>query len=100
MPWKNILRSAETSRRRSSMAPRDGETLGAVGHPAPQEKRVAVRGRPHDRFGGDIAARAWPVLDDEWLTKTLRQPLPIRRATVSDPLPAASPTMMRTGRDG
>ena len=39
------------------------------------EKRVAVRGRAHDRLGGDIAAGAWPVLDDKWLAEPLRQPL-------------------------
>jgi Tripartite tricarboxylate transporter family receptor len=37
-----------------------------------QEKRIAVRRRTHDRFGGDVSARAWPVLDDELLTETLR----------------------------
>ena len=40
-----------------------------------QEKRVAVRRRTHDRLGGDIAAGAGPVLDDEWLAEPLRQPL-------------------------
>src|SRR5262244_604734 len=39
------------------------------------EQRVAVRRRAHDCFGGDIAAGARPVLDDEWLTETLRQRL-------------------------
>jgi hypothetical protein len=29
----------------------------------------------HDRLGGDIAAGARPVLDDEWLAEPLRQPL-------------------------
>jgi putative ABC transport system substrate-binding protein len=36
---------------------------------------VAAYSRPagtHDRFGGDVSARAWPVLDDELLTETLR----------------------------
>jgi hypothetical protein len=41
-----------------------------------QEERVAVRRRIHDHFGGNIAAAARPVLDDELLTKPLRQPLP------------------------
>jgi hypothetical protein len=27
------------------------------------------------RFSADIAARAWPILDDEWLTEPLRRPL-------------------------
>ncbi len=40
-----------------------------------QEQRVAVRRRTHDRLGGDIAAGARPVLDDEWLAEPLRQPL-------------------------
>ena len=42
---------------------------------ADQKKRVAVRGRPHDRLGGDIAAGSRPVLNDEWLAEPLRQPL-------------------------
>src|SRR5262249_49559149 len=41
-----------------------------------QEQRVTVRGRTRDRLGADIASRARPVLDDEWLTEPLRQPLP------------------------
>ena len=40
-----------------------------------QEQRVAVRRRAHDRLGGDVAAGARPVLDDEWLAEPLRQPL-------------------------
>ena len=36
---------------------------------------MAVSRRVHDRLGGDIAAGTWPVLDDDWLAKTLRQPL-------------------------
>src|SRR5438552_13752596 len=39
------------------------------------EKGVAVRGCAHDRLGADVAAAAWPVLDDEWLAESLRQPL-------------------------
>ena len=42
---------------------------------ADQEERVAIRGRTHDRLGGDIAAGARPVLDDELLAEPLRQPL-------------------------
>ena len=42
---------------------------------ADQEKRVAVGRRAHDRLGGDIAAGARPVLDDELLAEPLRQPL-------------------------
>src|SRR5215510_11813870 len=40
-----------------------------------QEERVAVCRRAHDRFGTNIAARARPVLDDEWLAQPLGQPL-------------------------
>jgi hypothetical protein len=36
-----------------------------------QEKRVAVRGCPHHRLGGDIAAGAGPVLDNERLSEPL-----------------------------
>ena len=39
------------------------------------EQRVAVGRRPHDRFGGDIAGAPRPVVDDDGLTETLRQPL-------------------------
>jgi hypothetical protein len=39
------------------------------------KKRVAVRRRSHDRFGGDIAVAARPVLDDELLTESLRKAL-------------------------
>src|SRR5262245_29809556 len=41
-----------------------------------QQERVTIRGRTHDHFGPDRGGRAWPVLDDEWLAKALRQPLP------------------------
>src|SRR5262249_21190735 len=40
-----------------------------------QEERIAVRCRAHDRLGGDVAAGAWPVLNNELLTEPLRQPL-------------------------
>src|SRR5262245_38949286 len=42
---------------------------------ADQEERVAVRGGANDRLSANIAARARPVLDDEWLTETLGKPL-------------------------
>ena len=32
-----------------------------------QEKRVAIRGRIHDRLGGDVGTCTRPVLDDELL---------------------------------
>src|SRR5215831_9662354 len=40
-----------------------------------REQRVAVGGRAHDGLGGDVGTAARPVLDDEWLAETLRQPL-------------------------
>ena len=40
-----------------------------------QEKRVAVRRRPHDRLGGDVRARARPAFDDKCLAQPLREPL-------------------------
>ena len=52
------------------------------------QKRVAVRRRAHDRLGGEIGAGAGPVLDDELLAETIRQPLPESRATTSGALPA------------
>src|SRR5271156_99397 len=43
---------------------------------ADQEQRIAIRGRAYYRLGADIAAGTWPVLDDEWLSEPLREPLP------------------------
>src|SRR5262249_10859733 len=40
-----------------------------------QEERVAVRRGTDDRFRSNVGARTWPVLDNEWLTKPLGQPL-------------------------
>ena len=40
-----------------------------------QKERIAVRPGLRDRLGGEVAARAWPVLDDELLTEPLRKPL-------------------------
>ena len=37
---------------------------------------MAVRGRAYDRLGAETAASSWSVLYDEWLTKSVRQPLP------------------------
>src|SRR5712691_1664203 len=39
------------------------------------EQRIAVRGRLDDSLGADIAAGAWPVVDDEGLAEPVRQPL-------------------------
>ena len=64
------------------------------------EQRVAVRRRLEHGFGADIAAGAWPVFDDELLAEFLRQPAPISRDRMSVVLPAAKPTMMRTGCAG
>jgi hypothetical protein len=36
---------------------------------------MAVRGRAHDRLGGDIAAGARAVLNNERLAEPFRQPL-------------------------
>ena len=67
---------------------------------AGQEKRVAVGFRTHDRLGGDIAAGARPVLDDEWLAETLRQPLPYQARNDVDLAARGRPTIKRTGRVG
>jgi hypothetical protein len=40
-----------------------------------EEQRVAVRRRSHHRFRREIAAGARPILDDERLTETFREPL-------------------------
>jgi hypothetical protein len=42
---------------------------------ADHEQRISVWRRIHDRLGSNIAAGTRPVLDDEGLTQTLRQPL-------------------------
>lgn len=42
---------------------------------ADQQKRVAVRWRIHDAFGGDIATGARPVVNDNLLTEPLGEPL-------------------------
>ena len=39
------------------------------------EQHVAVRRCVHDRLGGNIASRAWLVLNDKRLAKPLREPL-------------------------
>ena len=41
-----------------------------------REIRIAVRRRTNDHFSGCVGAGARPVLDDEGLAETLRQPLP------------------------
>ena len=45
------------------------QTLAAQANRHPPELRA------YDRFGGNIGCRAWTVLDDERLAKTLRKPL-------------------------
>ena len=42
---------------------------------ADQQKGIAVRRRIHHAFGGDIAAGARPVVDDNLLTEPLGEPL-------------------------
>src|SRR5215470_12691728 len=64
------------------------------------EQRIAVRRRTHDCLGPDHCGRAWPVLDYELLTESLRQPLTDRRARTSVVPAGGKPTMMRTGRVG
>src|SRR5215831_18955506 len=39
------------------------------------QQRIAIRCGPDDRLGADIAAGAWPVLDDELLPEALGKPL-------------------------
>ena len=39
------------------------------------KERIAIRGRAHDRLGADITSGTRPVVDDERLSKPLRQPL-------------------------
>src|SRR5262245_6029615 len=46
---------------------------------------MAVGRRAHDRLGGDVGARAWPVFDDEWLTEPLREPLTHQACENVDP---------------
>src|SRR5215510_5801426 len=40
------------------------------------EQRMAVWRRFRDRLSGDVVGSARAVLNDEWLAKSLRQPLP------------------------
>src|SRR5262249_61008991 len=44
------------------------------------EERIAIGWRPHHRLGGQIAAGAWPVLDDELLAEPFRQQLAYQSA--------------------
>src|SRR5262249_51873850 len=44
------------------------------------EERIAIGWRPHHRLGGQIAAGAWPVLDDELLAEPFRQQLACQSA--------------------
>ena len=52
-----------------------------------EQQRVAIGRRTHDHLGGNVRARARPVLDDERLTKPLRKPLADH--TPDDVVPAA-----------
>jgi hypothetical protein len=40
----------------------------------PVQSESAYWGPAHDRLNADIAIRARPVLDDEWLAESLREP--------------------------
>jgi hypothetical protein len=60
----------------------------------------AVRARPNNGLGADVAAGAGPVFNDELLTEPVRQPLSTMRALMSAGPPAAKPTIQGTGRDG
>ncbi len=40
-----------------------------------KEQRIAVRGRTHDGFGGDIGGCSGPIFDEELLAEPLGQPL-------------------------
>jgi len=44
-------------------------------HRSGHKERITVRGRSFGRLGADVATGSWPVLDDEWLAESLRQPL-------------------------
>src|SRR5437763_11919787 len=39
------------------------------------KERVTIGPCTHDRFGADVGTGSRPVLDEEWPTKALRQPL-------------------------
>src|SRR5262245_33972367 len=39
------------------------------------QQRVTIGGRAHHGLGADVAARTWPVLDNERLAKSLGKPL-------------------------
>src|SRR5262249_40387555 len=65
--WRDVLQEIE------------GELLEKCGinrvTGTPQEERVAVCRRAHDRLGAYVAASTWAVLDDKLLAELLRQPL-------------------------
>ena len=49
---------------------------------------------------GDVGARTRPIFDNELLTESIRQPLAISLAVMSDEVPAGNPTIKCTGRPG
>src|SRR5262245_9642776 len=63
------------------------------------EEGVAVRRRPHDRLGANVAAPTWPAMTNGWPSRSDSH-CAIRRATMSVAPPAASGTIRRTGRVG
>ena len=61
---------------------------------------MAVGGRLHDCLGGDIAAGARTVLDNEWLAEPLRQPLADQARNDVGDAASGKADDQRTGRDG
>src|SRR5215831_2582550 len=51
------------------------ERLVDCGRGTERKQRIAIRRCTHDGLGADIAACARSVLDEEWLSESLRQPL-------------------------
>src|SRR5439155_455127 len=65
--WRNVANEVEIE----IVIERRVDRVCGITH----EKRIAVWRCPHDCFGGYIASGPWPVLDDELLAESLRQPL-------------------------
>src|SRR5262249_55276847 len=65
--WRNVLDEIEIKFFKQARVDR----MGGCG----LKEGVAVRDGSNDGFGRDIGPSPWPVLDDEWLTEPLRQPL-------------------------
>jgi hypothetical protein len=65
-----------------------------------RKKRIAIGSGMHDRLRGDVAARSWPVFDDDLLVEPLRQRLSDQACDNISRARGRKPTMMRTGRVG